>query len=101
MDETARQALLDPDDALTTLPGDEYTLFYRLPEEHDAYELFLESKGYYLEWMREEWLKDENPARAAMMLFNPGAALRSLAPEYKRVEPEMEKYFWRSRYVRP
>jgi hypothetical protein len=101
VDETARQALLDPDDALTTLPGDEYTLFYRLPEEHDAYELFLESKGYYLEWMREEWLKDENPARAAMMLFNPGAALRSLAPEYKRVEPEMEKYFWRSRYVRP
>ena len=94
----AQQLLTDPEAMLTTLPGDTYTLVYRLPRDFDGYELFLESRGYYLEWIREEWLADENPERAAMMLFNPERALRLLAPEFKKVEANMEKIFWSSRY---
>ena len=97
----AHQLLTDRKAVLTTLPGDVYTFVYQLPKDFENYELFLESRGYYLEWMREEWLTDENPALAAMMLFNPERALRVLAPEFKKVEVDMEKKFWGSRYEKP
>lgn len=97
----AYQLLIDRKAALTTLPGDVYTLVYQLPKDFENYELFLESRGYYLEWIREEWLTDENPALAAMMLFNPERALRVLAPEFKKVEVGMEEKFWGSRYEKP
>ena len=66
--------------------------------DFNNYELFLESRGYYLEWVRKEWLADENPALAAMMLINPERALHVLAPDFKKIEPEMEEVFWSSRY---
>jgi hypothetical protein len=98
-DADARAALLDPARALTTLPGDAYELVYRLPPDPGRYELFLEARGYYLEWMRREWLVEQNPALALRMVLDPGGALRSLAPAFKRVEPDMERVFWSSRYV--
>ncbi len=100
VDESARKALCDSTATLVTLPGDEYALVYRLPEDFDAYELFLETRGYYYEWIREEWLAEEDPARAALMLFRPDQALREMAPEYKRVEKRWEAEFWNSRYGR-
>jgi len=84
---------------LITLPGDEYSFAFSLPS--DDYELFLDTRGYYLEWMRREWLGDENRMRAAMMLHAPGLALRLLAPQFKRMEAGMESQFWSSRYVAP
>jgi hypothetical protein len=86
---------------LVTLPGDEYTLVYELPADFARRELFLEARGYYLEWMREEWLAEESPARAARLFLDPAGAMRELAPVFKRLEPEMESTFWRSKYVRP
>lgn len=86
---------------MTTLPGDEVRLTFTLPGHGEGYELFLETRGYYLEWMREEWAKEENPARAALLVLDPAAALRLLAPAFKKREAEMESLFWRSRYVRP
>jgi hypothetical protein len=83
-----------------TLPGDEYTLVYRLPDDFADRELFLEARGYYLEWMREEWLAEENALRAAQLFLDPAAAMRAMAPEFKRREGEMEAVFWGSRYVR-
>ena len=100
-DAGVEHGLCDEEHVLTTLPGDSYTLVYRLPRDDIAYELFLESKGYYLEWMREAWMKEENSEKAAMLLLNPRQLLLELAPEYKRIEPEMEKVFWASRYGRP
>ena len=99
-DADALARLTDPSRSLTTMPGDEYTLVYRLPEHPERYELFLESRGYYLEWMREEWMAEENAARAAMLLLDPAGAMKLLAPEFKRREAEMETAFWGSRYVR-
>src|SRR5688572_13167786 len=60
--ETARRSLQDSTDHLVTLPGDEYRMVFKLPRGDQ--ELFLESEGYYYEWMRKEWLADENPAIA-------------------------------------
>jgi hypothetical protein len=95
----ARADLLDLGRALVTFPGDEYTLVYRLPGDAQDYELFLETRGYYLEWMRAEWLAEENLARAAQLFLDPATALRRLAPEFKRAEPDLEAAFWRSKYV--
>jgi hypothetical protein len=99
-DPSARRRLCDPAQTLTTLPGDKYTLVYRLPAGSFPYELFLESRGYYLEWIREPWLAEEDAAAAAMMIFQPEIALRRLAPAFKEIEPELEDLFWGSRYVR-
>jgi hypothetical protein len=86
---------------IVTLPGDAYLLDYQLPEHPAGYELFLESRGYYLEWMRKEWLDEENPLRALQMVVDPRGALRALAPEFKRHEADLEQAFWRSRYASP
>ena len=100
-DPAALAALLDPERSLTTLPGDAYTLLYSLPDDGREYELFIESRGYYLEWVREEWMREESATHLAEMFFDPRAALTRLAPEYKRVEPNMERAFWSSRYAKP
>ena len=97
----ARALLLDSTKLLVTLPGDAYTLKYLLPNADEEYEFFLESRGYYLEWIRKEWIQEENPSLLAEMVLAPERALRRLAPEFKRVEAQMEDSFWRSRYAKP
>jgi hypothetical protein len=86
---------------LTTLPGDELQLDYRLPEHPERLELFLEARGYYLEWMRREWMRETNPRAAARLLLDPDAMLRDLARPYKRQEAMMDSLFWNSRYAKP
>jgi len=61
----------------------------------------LESQGYYLEWMRNEWLGEENPDKVFQMLFNPQQYYKDLAPQFKKNEAEMEETFWSSKYVLP
>jgi len=99
-DSVALARLQDPAAHLFTYPGDVYDLVFRLPQADAEWELFLESEGYYYEWMRSEWLADEDPALAALALTDPAAALRVLAPAFKRAEPEMERLFWSSRFGR-
>jgi hypothetical protein len=99
-DADARQRLLDSTLVLTTIPGDEYTLVYDFPEHQGEYELFVRSRGYYMEWMRDEWLADEDLGKAAMIFMHPEEILKMLAPEFKQIEPEMEHIFWNSKYAR-
>jgi hypothetical protein len=98
-DSLAKRHLLGQSDPLTTLPGDALDLVYELPPRPEQYDLFLDARGYYLEWMRREWFAEENPSAARRLLLDPAAMLRSLAPAYKRQEPDMERAFWGSRYV--
>ncbi|HZH74224.1 MAG TPA: hypothetical protein VFD91_17135, partial [Mariniphaga sp.] len=93
--------LTNPDSVLITLPGDSYFLNYELPDDYKNYELFMQSKGYYLEWMREEWLPEENPLKVYQMFYNPKQFFKDLAPQYKLIEAGMEETFWRSKYVYP
>jgi hypothetical protein len=85
---------------IVTLPGDVYSLSYELPGDYAQYELFVETQGYYLEWMRESWLKEKNLGQARLMLTNPAKFLRQMAPEYKKVESGLDEIFWRSRYAK-
>jgi hypothetical protein len=98
-DPAALDVLLDPEESLTTLPGESYILRYPMPEGRGETEIFLETRGYYLEWIREEWLAEEDPARLVELLFDSGTALKKLAPVFKGVESGMEAAFWRSRYA--
>jgi len=85
---------------LVTQPGDDHALHFRLPDNYGDLDLFLDSHGYYIEWMRSEWLKEENFPRFLQMVSFPSQALRNLAPAFKRVEPGFEDAFWKSRYVK-
>jgi hypothetical protein len=94
-------------DHLVTGPGDAWLLRFALERARSSssgsstgvpdVELFLESRGYYYEWMRPSWLEEEDAAELARFAFDSRGALRRLAPRYKRVEPEMDRVFWRSR----
>jgi len=97
-DERALELLRTGTSHLVTLPGDRYTL--RFGEVPVGNELFLESRGYYTEWMREEWLKDEDADRVAELFLAPEAALRRMAPDYKQLEGRMEEVFWQSKVGR-
>jgi len=99
-DEAARQSLTGGVKPLVTSPGDAYGIEYRLPPSPERYEYFLEARGYYLEWMRDGWMKEENAERARQIFMDPRGALRALAPEFKTAEPHMESLFWASRYVK-
>jgi len=81
-----------------TYPGDEYKIKYLLPFTNA--ELFLDSKGYYLEWIRDEWAKEQNFKKLNLMFNKPAKYLRSVSKDYKKLEPLMEKTFWQSRYVK-
>jgi len=100
-DDDALHSLRDSSRVLVTGPGDEYEIQFRLPPEPEREELFLETQGYYLEWIRQQWLSEENLPRAAQIFLDPAGALRRMAPEYKQTEAKMESLFWSSRYVRP
>jgi hypothetical protein len=97
-DERARARLLDGERHLVTHPGDSYRLTFRLPPGDGPFDLFLESQGFYYEWMRSEWLAEQDPRMAALALANPAEALRRLAPAYKAEEPFLERAFWASRF---
>lgn len=85
-------------DRLVSLPGDAWTLDFPMPSSLHDPELFLESRGYYLEWMREDWMHEEDPDAAVALLARPRDALRRLAPAYKRIEEVSERTFWNSRF---
>jgi hypothetical protein len=90
------EKLLAADSYLVTYPGDAYTLHYRLP--YKSSKVFLNSRGYYLEWIREEWLREQDLRMFALMMRNPAKYLRNAAPHFKKIEPTMEETFWNSRY---
>ena len=91
--------LNSPDSLLITFPGDVYSLSYILPSDFQGYELFMESQGYYLEWMRDEWIADQNSAKLYKLLMSPVDYFKEIAPEFKSIEGEMEETFWSSKYV--
>jgi hypothetical protein len=84
-------------DHLVTYPGDEYRLVFEVPEVGGEPELFLLSRGYYYEWIREQWLAEEDRSSVAALVVDPASALRRLAPAYQRVEKDLDAVFWSSR----
>lgn len=89
----------NPEHYTVTLPGEYISLYYRLPEDFTEYDYFLAARGYYLEWIRSEWIAEENPLRVMQLMTAPGQYFKDLAPMYKKIEADMEDTFRRSKYV--
>lgn len=98
-DTSALRRLVDSTRFLTTFPGDGYAVHFKVPAGPSAMSYFLSVRGYYLEWMRQEWMAEENPRAALALLSDPARALRTLAPRFAALEPEMERSFWESRHA--
>ena len=94
-DPAAETALQEGGESLVTFPGDVYTLNFDLPQE--GCQLFLASKGYYMEWLRKEWFEEENAAKLFQLTYRPRAYLKNEAPFFKAYEAIMEQQFWQSR----
>ena len=92
------QELNDKEKMIVNLPGTSHTLIYKLPE-YDNYAVFVETRGYYTEWMRKEWLKEESEEMIDLILYNPKKWIRLMTPQYKHMELEMETLFWMSKYA--
>ena len=90
--------LIDPARRLTTQRGDAYRIHFEIPEHLGEVALFLESRGYYFEWMRPEWQGEADPWMAALIFSDPGEALVRMAPLFKGLEAGMETAFWSSRF---
>jgi hypothetical protein len=97
IDHKALSSINDPKKYLISMPGSAYKFNFDLPKHNDDYELFLYSKGYYLEWMREHWIKDKNLLKLRQMVEQPKKYLRVEAEAYKRYETNMEQEFWNSK----
>jgi hypothetical protein len=97
IDMTALAEIENPDKHLISMPGSEYTFDFKLPQSNQTFELFLYSKGYYLEWMRKHWIKDKNMLKLKQMVDYPKAYLKSEAKAFKQYEKSMEEQFWNSR----
>ncbi len=95
----ALEALRDPGRHLVTTQGDAFRVWFTIPEGGER-RLFLDTRGYYYEWMREGWLAEQSALMTATVLYRPREALRMMAPGFKAVEPEMERLFWNSRFRR-
>lgn len=94
---SALSAINNPDKYLISMPGSEYKFNFVLPDQNKDYALFLYSKGYYLEWMRQHWLHDKDLLKLKQMVDNPKKYLREEAKNYNKYETYMEEEFWNSR----
>ncbi|QOJ27587.1 MAG: hypothetical protein HRU80_01390 [Ignavibacteriales bacterium] len=89
----------NPGSYTVTLPGEYISLYFRLPEDFTDYDYFLAAKGYYLEWIRSEWIQEENAAKVMQLIMRPEQYFKDLAPLYKAMEADMEETFRRSKYA--
>lgn len=97
LDSLSLNKLLDTNQYLVTYPGEEYRISYPI-ESNPSQQYFLESQGYYIEWMREEWLKEENINNVKKAMLFPSSYLKKTAPYFKIHETKMESIFWDSKY---
>ncbi len=96
-DAQALTKLLNPMQHLISMPGNLFKYNFELPKDDTDYELFLCSKGYYIEWMRDNWLKEKNISKLRQMLLRPEQYFRDEAKPFKMYEKYMEEEFWNSK----
>ncbi len=97
LDVKALAEINHPEKYLISMPGSQYQFNFELPKPNTDYELFLYSKGYYLEWMRKHWIKDKDLLKLKQLVDHPKVFLKSEAKNYKRYEATMEQEFWNSK----
>lgn len=97
IDSTDLASLSNDSKYIISQPGNDFKLNFNFPTINTPYSLFLYSKGYYIEWMRKEWIKDKNLTKLRQMVYKPKRFLRKEAKNYKKYEDQMEQVFWNSK----
>ncbi|MBK9962574.1 MAG: hypothetical protein IPP06_14955 [Saprospiraceae bacterium] len=97
LDHQAHEEIINPDKFLISMPGSAYKINFKLPTVANDFEFFLCSKGYYLEWMRKDWIKDKDLLKLKQMIYEPRKYLKDQAIPYKEYERNMEQQFWNSK----
>jgi hypothetical protein len=91
--------LIQHDDAqfLITNPGESYHFVYDLaPKAKMETTIFLQSKGYYTEWIRGEWLTT-SPSNYRFNLFEIDNTISQLRQSWLENRELMEKEFFKTR----
>ncbi|MGH8286485.1 MAG: hypothetical protein ACRETT_12055, partial [Steroidobacteraceae bacterium] len=87
-------------DYFVTRPGEHYKVEFALGPRPDAGRertLFIASRGYYIEWVRGEWVRDRG-SLATNERFEPGdAAIMKTARRWIEEKPQLERQFFESR----
>lgn len=98
-DEMSLNRIKNPNEYINSYPGDKFEFIFEFPNKIDQanYDLFLFSEGYYLEWMRDEWIKDQNFDKLLELVLNPKTYLKNEAKSFKEYEKDMEEIFWETR----
>lgn len=90
----------DDGDYMVTEPGDTFILDYQLPtapaNAGRARSLAIASKGYYIEWIRGSWVRND-PSAAPFRLTEIGQTIRRLAESWLRDRELLEQEFFRTR----
>jgi hypothetical protein len=87
----------DDDSYLVTNPGEAYRFSYNLsPKENSRTTLFISSGGYYTEWIRSSWLRNQSAAYP-FNLFDLGGTLSQLAYSWQENRDMIEREFYDAR----
>lgn len=82
---------------LITIPGDCYFFHYDFKKPSDKEtSLFIESKGYYNEWIRGNWIKEKNTLYS-FNLFDIQGTLNKLVDSWLENKDLLEQEFFNSR----
>jgi len=83
---------------LVTYPGDLYRVSYALPPVPAGMErsYFLASRGYYVEWMRMDWIAGRDAGEAPPMEFD-DALLQRTARTWLQKRGDLEARFYGTR----
>ncbi len=82
---------------LVTEPGDAYTLTYALDKRDDCEQsLFIRSKGYYNEWVRGSWVRNDSTAKP-FDLYDIGGNLSRLSDSWESNRTLIESEFLNAR----
>ncbi len=82
---------------LETNPSDSYSLYYSVPPEpSEATTLFIQSQGYYTEWLRGNWIRQPDLAESFNLDDLPHT-LRMLADSWALNREEIEQMFFQTR----
>lgn len=85
------------DNTFITFPTEEYEIKFDIPNPDQQYELFLESNGYYIEWVRDQWTQEKDLKKLYRMMRNDKDTWRQLAIDFKKEEEGSERLFWSSK----
>jgi hypothetical protein len=96
-DELTRLIAADDSLYLVTNPGDSYLLNYKLNNSDDSsVTLLIESKGYYNEWIRGNWIREKNP-NYTFNLFDIQGTLTKLVDSWLENKDLLEEEFFNAR----